>query len=36
MAEHDIEKIVEAGGEVFNFRDPTKQPVADRVTSIRY
>lgn len=35
MAEHDIEKIVEAGGEVFNFRDPTKQPVADRVTSIR-
>lgn len=33
MAEHDIEKIVEAGGEVFNFRDPTKQPVADRVTS---
>lgn len=35
MEEHDIEKIVEAGGEVFNFRDPTKQPVADRVTSIR-
>ena len=35
MAEHDIEKIVEAGGDVFNFRDPTKQPVADRVTSIR-
>lgn len=35
MAEHEIEKIVEAGGEVFNFRDPTKQPVADRVTSIR-
>lgn len=35
MAEHDIEKIVEAGGEVFNFRDPTKQPVTDRVTSIR-
>lgn len=35
MAEHDLEKIVEAGGDVFNFRDPTKQPVADRVTSIR-
>lgn len=33
MAEHDLEKIVEAGGDVFNFRDPTKQPVTDRVTS---
>ena len=35
MAEHDIEKIVEAGGEVFNFRDPTKESLANKVTSVR-
>lgn len=35
MAEHELNKIVDDDGEVFNLRDSTKQPVADRVTSIR-
>lgn len=33
MAEHELNKIVDDEGEVFNLRDSTKQPVADRVTS---
>lgn len=33
MAEHELNKIVDADGEVFNLRDSTKQPVADRVTA---
>ena len=33
MAEHDLNKIVDDSGEVFNLRDTTKQPTADRVTS---
>ena len=33
MAEHELNKIVDDDGEVFNLRDSTKQPVADRVTS---
>lgn len=33
MAEHDLNKIVDDDGEVFNLRDNTKQPTADRVTS---
>ena len=33
MAEHELNKIVDDGGEVFNLRDSTKQPVADRVKS---
>ena len=33
MAEHDLNKIVDDEGEVFNLRDSTKQPVADRVTA---
>lgn len=33
MAEHDLNKIVDNDGEVFNLRDSTKQPVADRVTA---
>ena len=33
MAEHDLNKIVDNSGEVFNLRDNTKQPTADRVTS---
>lgn len=33
MAEHELNKIVDDAGEVFNLRDTTKQPVADRVTS---
>jgi hypothetical protein len=33
MAEHELNKIVDDGGEVFNLRDNTKQPTADRVTS---
>lgn len=33
MAEHDLNKIVDDEGEVFNLRDSTKQPTADRVTS---
>lgn len=35
MAEHELNKIVDDDGEVFNLRDSTKQPVADKVTSIR-
>lgn len=35
MASLDISKFVDGSGNEFNFRDPTKQPVADRVTSIR-
>lgn len=35
MAEHELNKIVDDDGEVFNLRDSTKQPTADRVTSIR-
>ena len=33
MAEHDLNKIVDDDGEVFNLRDSTKQPTADRVTT---
>lgn len=33
MAEHELNKIVDDDGEVFNLRDSTKQPVADRVTA---
>lgn len=33
MAEHELNKIVDDDGEVFNLRDSTKQPVSDRVTS---
>lgn len=33
MAEHELNKIVDDEGEVFNLRDSTKQPTADRVTS---
>ena len=33
MAEHELNKIVDDVGEVFNLRDSTKQPVADRVKS---
>ena len=33
MAEHELNKIVDDDGEVFNLRDSTKQPTADRVTS---
>lgn len=33
MAEHELNKIVADDGEVFNLRDSTKQPVADRVTA---
>lgn len=33
MAEHELNKIVDDSGEVFNLRDSTKQPVADRVTA---
>lgn len=33
MAEHELNKIVDDEGEVFNVRDSTKQPVADRATS---
>lgn len=33
MAEHELNKIVDDEGEVFNLRDSTKQPVADRVTT---
>jgi len=33
MAEHELNKIVDDEGEVFNLRDSTKQPVADRVTA---
>ena len=33
MAEHELNKIVDDDGEVFNLRDSTKQPTADRVTA---
>lgn len=33
MAEHELNKIVDDDGEVFNLRDSTKQPTSDRVTS---
>lgn len=33
MAEHELNKIVDDEGEVFNLRDSTKQPTADRVTA---
>ncbi len=33
MAEHELNKFVDDDGEVFNLRDSTKQPVADRVTA---
>ena len=33
MAEHELNKIVDDDGEVFNLRDSTNQPVADRVTA---
>lgn len=33
MAEHELNKIVDDSGEVFNLRDSTKQPTADRVTA---
>ncbi|SHJ44399.1 hypothetical protein [Fibrobacter sp. UWP2] len=33
MAEHELNKIVDDDGEVFNLRDSTKQPTADRVSS---
>ena len=35
MASHDLTKFVDANGDEFNVRDTTKQPVADRVTSVR-
>ena len=35
MASHDISKFVDGSGDEFNFRDPTKESLANKVTSIR-
>lgn len=35
MASHDVEKFVDGNGDEFNFRDPSKEAVANKVTSIR-
>lgn len=35
MATHDIDKFVDGNGDEFNFRDSTKEAVANKVTSVR-
>ena len=35
MATHDIDKLVDGNGDEFNFRDSTKEAVANKVTSVR-
>ena len=35
MASHDVEKFVDSNGDEFKFRDPSKEAVANKVTSIR-
>lgn len=35
MASHDISKLVDGSGDEFNFRDPTKESLANKVTSVR-
>lgn len=35
MASHDISKFVDGSGYEFNFRDPTKESLANKVTSVR-
>lgn len=35
MASHEISKLVDGSGDEFNFRDPTKESLANKVTSVR-
>lgn len=35
MASHEISKFVDGSGDEFNFRDPTKESLANKVTSVR-
>ena len=35
MASHEISKLVDGSGDEFNFRDPTKESLVNKVTSVR-